>query len=272
MKEKSAKTRNQRPNRDGKGARRRVSLARALSKMGYCSRSEAEGLIRKGQVRVDGNIQYEAMVRVDPAIDYIEVNSDTLREEPKVYLMLNKPRGLVSTRSDEQARATVYDCLGSDIPWVSPVGRLDKASEGLLLFTNDTRWAAEILSPESHLEKVYHVQVDVLGDEGLIKKLVKGIKAEDGTLLHAKRVLVLRRGIRNSWLEVVLDEGKNRQIRRLLSAWGVNVLRLIRISIGPVHLGNVPKGSWRSLTPEEVTSLSGRKRPRPLFHGRVSGS
>ncbi len=242
--------------RGGEPLRRKVSLARALSKLGYCSRSEAGSLIREGQVRVNGNIQYNEMARVDPGGDRIEVNSQALKSEPKIYLMVNKPRGLVSTRSDEQGRPTVYGCLASDLPWVSPVGRLDKASEGLLLFTNDTRWSEEILSPESHLEKVYHVQVDVLGDEGLIIKMMKGVKAEDGTLLRAKRVTVLRRGNRNSWLEVVLDEGKNRHIRRLLSALGVKVLRLIRVAIGPVRLGNLPKGKWRILTPEEIGYLS----------------
>ena len=170
--------------------------------------------------------------------------------------MLNKPRSLVTTASDERGRQTVYDCLAQGgFPWLSPVGRLDKASEGLLLFTNDTRWAGEILAPETHLEKTYHVQVDRLVDEELRQRIMAGITTEAGDFLTAKRLHLLRQGSRYSWLEIVLDEGKNRQIRRLLSAFGVNVLRLVRVSIGPVQLGNLAKGAYRHLTEGERRSL-----------------
>jgi 23S rRNA pseudouridine2605 synthase len=166
--------------------------------------------------------------------------------------MLNKPRGLVTTAEDEMGRATVYDCLrGKELPWVAPVGRLDKASEGLLLFTNDTPWAAKVMNPGAHLDKIYHVQIDCLAGEDLLESITRGIPAKEGGLLKAKRVRRLRQGKRNSWLEVVLDEGKNRHIRRLLSSLGVNVLRLIRVAIGPLELGNLPKGEVRPLTEAE---------------------
>jgi 23S rRNA pseudouridine2605 synthase len=173
-----------------------------------------------------------------------------------MYLMLNKPRGLVTTTQDEKGRATVYDCLrGKGLPWVVPVGRLDKASEGLLLFTNDSRWAAKVMNPEAHLDKIYHVQIDCLAGEDLPGKMARGITAEEGDFLKAKRVRWLRQGKRNSWLEVVLDEGKNRHIRRLLSSLGINVLRLVRVAIGPLELGNLPKAEVRHLTEAERLSL-----------------
>jgi len=237
--------------------RPKVSLARALSKLGYSSRTQAQALIKAGRVRVNGTWQHDEEIWVDLERDRIEVDGQLVTSKVKIYLMLNKPRGMVTTRSDEEGRATVYDCLkGAELPWLSPVGRLDKASEGLLLFTNDTRWAAGILSPETHLDKIYHLQVDCLVDKELLQQMMEGIKTEEGDLLRAKRVTLLRQGSRNSWLEVVLDEGKNRHIRRLLSSLGVNVLRLIRVAIGSLKLGNLGKGAFRHLTEEEKDSLT----------------
>jgi 23S rRNA pseudouridine2605 synthase len=230
-------------------------LARALSKLGYCSRSQAGTLIEAGRVRVNGVVRREPEWRVDLPRDRIEVDEQVLQEEAKVYLMLNKPRGLVTTASDEQGRETVLECLaGQGLPFVSPVGRLDKASEGLLLLTNDTTWAARITAPDSHLDKTYHVQVDCVADEDLARRVQAGTTV-DGDLLAAKGVRVLRHGTRNSWLEIVLDEGRNRHIRRLLAALGVSVLRLVRVAIGSVPLGNLAKGAFRRLTPEEVRGL-----------------
>ncbi len=234
----------------------KVSLARALSKLGYCSRTQAQTLIRGGRVRVNGALHRDEETWIDLERDRIEVDGQPVTSKTKIYLMLNKPRGMVTTRSDEEGRETVYDCLkGAELPWLAPVGRLDKASEGLLLFTNDTRWAAGILSPETHLDKTYHVQVDRLVDKELLQQMMKGIKTEEGELLRAKHVTLLRQGSRNSWLEVVLNEGKNRHIRRLLSALGVNALRLIRVAIGPLKLGSLGKGAFRHLTDEEKDSL-----------------
>jgi 23S rRNA pseudouridine2605 synthase len=132
---------------------------------------------------------------------------------------------------------------------------LDKASEGLLLFTNDSEWSARILAPETHLEKTYHVQVATVADAGLLESMRKGVKTQGGDFLRARSVNILRGGKRNTWLEVVLEEGKNRHIRRMLAEFGIEVLRLIRISIGPLSLGNLPKGSCRQLTSEEIQAL-----------------
>jgi 23S rRNA pseudouridine2605 synthase len=141
------------------------------------------------------------------------------------------------------------------LPHLFPVGRLDQASEGLLLFTNDTAWAARITEHKSHVDKTYRVQVDCLADEALARRIKNGVTVE-GDSLAAKGVNVLRHGVKNSWLELVLDEGKNRHIRRLLAELGVNVLRLVRTTIGPLQLGSLAKGEWRHLTAEEVRALA----------------
>jgi 23S rRNA pseudouridine2605 synthase len=235
--------------------RPRVGLARALSKLGFCSRSQAQALVAEGRVRVGGMVRRDPDLRVDPERDRIEVDGVRVGAEARVYLALNKPRGLVTTASDERGRGTVYDCLDDpDLPFLSPVGRLDRASEGLLLFTNDTRWAARITDPATHLDKTYHVQVDRLADDALLRRMTEGVEA-GGDVLAAKRAGLLRSGTRNSWLEVVLDEGKNRHIRRLLEALGVEVLRLVRVAVGPLELGELPRGAYRHLTPEEVAAL-----------------
>ena len=232
------------------------ALARALSKLGYCSRSRARELIQAGHVRVNGVLRREPQWPVDMKRDRIEVDGEALRAEAKVYLMLNKPRGLVTTASDEQARATVFSCLaGHELPFLSPVGRLDKASEGLLLFTNDTEWAARITAPETRIEKTYHVQVDCVADEGLARRVEAGASHE-GEFLAARRVTVLRTGGKNSWLEIILDEGKNRHIRRLLETLGLSVLRLVRVAIGPLELGSLEKGKFRRLTADEAGALT----------------
>jgi 23S rRNA pseudouridine2605 synthase len=234
----------------------RTGLARALSKLGFCSRSKARDLILLGRVRVNSKPVRDPERWVDLEKDRIEVDSQPVEAARKVYLMLNKPRGLVTSASDERQRATIYQCLEKErLPSLAPVGRLDMASEGLLLLTNDTAWANRITAPESHLAKVYHVQVNRLVDEPLVLQIERG-RTVDGEFLAAQRVSVLRCGSRNSWLEVVLSEGKNRHIRRLLGAFEIEVSRLVRISIGPLALGQLAKGSFRYLSEQEVRALS----------------
>ena len=173
----------------------------------------------------------------------------------KIYLMLNKPRGIVTTANDEKSRETVYKFLGASVSWVAPAGRLDKASEGLLLLTNDSEWAARITAPETHLEKTYHAQIGKIADTALLETLMDGVRTTQGDFLRAKSASLLRQGERNSWIEIILDEGKNRHIRRMLETLGIEVLRLIRVAIGPLPLGELPKGATRALTPEEKLSL-----------------
>jgi len=233
---------------------RHVGLARALSKLGYCSRSQAAKLIRAGRVRLNGATRRDPEAPVRLERDRIEVDRDAVTAESKIYLMLNKPRGVVTTAYDEKGRETVYSLLDKKAPWVGPVGRLDKASEGLLLLTNDSEWAARISDPVSHLDKTYHTQVGVIADAILTAKLLHGLRA-GGELVRAKHARVLRCGEKNSWLEIVLDEGKNRQIRRMFDSIGIEVLRLIRVAIGPLPLGELAKGTSRALTLAEKSAL-----------------
>ena len=233
---------------------RQVGLARALSKLGYCSRSQASVLIQAGKVKLNGRVRRDPETPVHISSDKIEVGDLLVREEEFVYLMLNKPRGLVTTASDEKGRETVYALLGKDLPWVAPVGRLDKASEGLLLLTNDSEWAARILDPASAVEKTYHVQIDSTAPESIVAALLNGMQC-DGEPLRIRRASVLRQGKRNAWLEILLDEGKNRHIRRMLAALDVKVLRLVRVSIGPLALGTLGKGATRQMRLAEKNAI-----------------
>lgn len=251
-------------------SQRKIGLARALSKLGYCSRSKARELIRASRVCLNGAIRHDPETPVHLGKDRIEVDGRAVAASLKVYMMLNKPRGIVTTVADEKGRDTVYSLLSDDLPWVAPVGRLDKASEGLLLLTNDSEWAARITTPDTHLDKTYHVQMGVMADGVLLQSLERGVKSE-GEMLRAKRASILRCGERNSWLEIVLDEGKNRQIRRMLEGLGIEVLRLIRVAIGPLQLGALSKGASRKLTREEKASLGvamGASREKSRLPGR----
>ena len=233
----------------------RHGLARVLSKRGLCSRTEATRWIVAGRVAVDGRVvrDPECPTAGDATIRIDEQPAEAARA---IYLALNKPRGLVTTTRDERGRDTVYRCLdGAGLPWLAPTGRLDKASEGLLLFSNDPQWSARISDPASGPGKTYHVQVDTVPDDSLLAALLAGIDCEEERLAAAE-ARVLRSGTRNAWLEIVLHEGRNRQIRRLLAAFDVGVLRLVRVAIGTVALGDLPKGAWRILRDEEVRELA----------------
>jgi 23S rRNA pseudouridine2605 synthase len=230
---------------------RQVGLARALSKLGYCSRSEAFDLVHAGRVRLNGVVRRGPETPVRTQTDHIEVDGKLVVAVAKAYLILNKPRGVVTTASDEKGRQTVYEFLDPALPWVAPVGRLDKASEGLLLLTNDSEWAAQVTSPASHLDKTYHVQIDRVADTALLESLKRGVNTDDDEFLRVTGARILRGGKKSTWLEIVLDEGRNRHIRRMLAALDVEVLRLVRVAIGPLPLGQLPKGSVRPLTSEE---------------------
>src|ERR1700721_4245097 len=167
-------------------------LARALSKLGYCSRAQASELIRAGTIRVNGAVRRDPETPVRIGKDRIEVDGHQLKVAAKLYLVMNKPRGIVTTASDEKGRDTVYSLLGENLPWVAPVGRLDKASEGLLLLTNDSEWAARVTAPETHLDKTYHVQIGKIAEDTLLKKLTAGMRTKEGETLHVKRASMLR--------------------------------------------------------------------------------
>ena len=237
--------------------------------MGICSRSQAAAMIHAGRVRLNGAVKRNPEAPVHFGVDRIEVDGRVSVAADKVYWVLNKPRGAVTTAADEKGRQTVYDFLppawsqpgdgpstSNAVPWIAPVGRLDRASEGLLLLTNDSEWAARVLAPGTHLDKTYHVQIGKVADDELLSALQKGI-ASDGELLRVKSAARLRSGDRNSWLEIVLDEGKNRHIRRMLEALEVEVMRLVRVAIGPLALGTLAKSATRALTLAEKAALDG---------------
>lgn len=234
----------------------RHGLARVLSKRGVCSRAEAARWVVAGRVSVDGRIvrDPEHPTRIDAM--GLAIDGQPVAVAAPVHLMLNKPRGLITTAADERERDTVYRCFeGAGLGWIAPVGRLDKASEGLLLFTNDPQWAAQITDPTTGPDKTYHVQVDAIPTAEALQALADGVE-DAGEHLRAKSVVLLRSGDTNAWLEVVLAEGRNRQIRRLLAAFDLDVLRLVRVAIGPLALGELPKGQWRLLAADEAKTLA----------------
>jgi 23S rRNA pseudouridine2605 synthase len=234
---------------------KRHGVARMISKLGMGSRTQAAQWVREGRVRVNGRVALDPELPVRQGVDRIAVDGRDSAPAARVVLMLNKPRGLVTTARDEKGRATVYSCFaGADLPWVAPVGRLDKASEGLLLFSNEPEWAARITDPDSGPPKTYHVQVNRLPEATLLEQIERGAVVDDEPLT-VRSVRTLRSGDKNAWLEIVLDEGRNRHIRRLLEAFDVSVLRLVRVAIGPLLLGELAKGQWRMLTRKEIDSL-----------------
>ncbi|HEV2206845.1 MAG TPA: pseudouridine synthase [Candidatus Acidoferrales bacterium] len=240
----------------------RTGLARALSKLGYCSRAQAAELIRAGRVRLNGATRRDPETPVALGRDRIEVDGREIGPAAKTYWILNKPRGVVTTASDERGRETVYAYFPPDQPWLAPVGRLDKASEGLLLLTNDSAWAARITTPESHVDKTYHVQISAIADRNLLERLRRGVRVATGDILRVQSAEMLREGEKTSWVVIVLDEGKNRHIRRMFEAMGIEVLRLVRVAIGNLHLGDLPKGQCRQLAAEEVRCVISTDRRR----------
>ena len=241
----------------------RFGIARILSKRGVCSRTQAAEWVRAGRVSVGGRVVRDPEYPTAPDRDDIAIDGNAIAATSPVYLMLNKPRGLVTTASDERGRDTVYRCFdgattpgGAPLSWIAPVGRLDKASEGLLLFANDPQWAARITDPQTGPAKTYRVQIDRIPDADLLAALCRGID-DAGERLSAVSATLVRAGEKNAWVEIVLDEGRNRQIRRLLDAFDIATLRLIRVAIGGLALGDLPKGQWRALSEDDLQRLRG---------------
>lgn len=245
---------NARPSAGGSATRQ--GIARVISKSGICSRSTAEDWTRTGRVAFDGVVVRDPWFPVGSDVrDRVSVDGQPLTGSARCVIALNKPRGLTVSTRDERGRDTVYSCLeDASLPWLAPVGRLDRASEGLLLLGNDPEWAARITDPDSGIAKRYHVQVRCVPEQGAIERLREGITV-DGELLRAENIALIRSGGRTTWIEFVLHGGRNRQIRRMLAAIDAPVLRLIRIGVGTIELGDLAKGAWRALTIAEIDAL-----------------
>ena len=242
-------------------------LQKVLAQAGVASRRSAERLIVAGRVSVNGTIVSTLGTKVDPAHDAIKVDGKRIAARPsgRTYLMLHKPRGVVTTMSDPEGRPTVKDYLRGIKARVYPVGRLDYASEGLLLMTDDGALARELMHPSREVEKTYVAKVKGLPDRDVLARLARGIPL-DGKRTGPARVRVTRGG-ENAWIEITIGEGRNRQVRRMLQAVGHPIQRLRRVAYGGVTLGRLPVGQLRPLIDAEVASLvraaspSGR-RPR----------
>jgi 23S rRNA pseudouridine2605 synthase len=231
-----------------------VSLERALSKLGLASRSEARSLIRDRRVTVDGRTATDPLQPVVPERIRIEIDDRTAVRAQPLTILLHKPRGVVTTRFDPEGRPTVYGCLeGLDVH-VVPVGRLDAATSGLLLLTNDTRFADWVTDPANAVPRIYIVTVRGELTAAAAQRLTEGIE-DSGERLSARAVTVRKRSRRETHLVLELTEGKNREIRRLLAAAGHEVTRLKRVSFGSLELGNLPPGGWREVAAEELTAV-----------------
>jgi 23S rRNA pseudouridine2605 synthase len=238
----------------GKPREQRVQLHRALSKLGWGSRKQAWEWVRAGEVRVDGRVVTDPLSWVDLGQQRI---TRAGREAPveRLSLALHKPRSVVTTRRDERGRRTVYDLLPPGLPWVFPAGRLDADSQGLLILTNDSSLATLITEPERHVPKTYHVRVRGCPDDEVLSRLRDGVELSDGRT-RPTRVRLLRRGKTDCWLEVILTEGRNRQVRRMLAAVGHRVRSLVRVAIGEYTLGDLPAGMCRRLDETDCRLLT----------------
>lgn len=240
-----------------------MSLARALSKLGFASRSAAQRMVAAGRVTVNSRVVRNPSARVHPTNDRIAVDGLRVKPAGRVYFAFNKPAGVVTTASDERGRTTVYDLLDPSLPRVFPIGRLDRETTGLLLLTNDTRFGDRVTSPDSRVPKTYEVVVHRPFEPEDAGRMARGMKLKDGTLVKPAQVRVDPADPRA--FALTIREGKNRQVRRMCEALGYDVVRLHRVSVGPVEIGDLAPGGARPLNAAErrfVQRLRGEARDR----------
>ena len=231
--------------------KRTMTLDRVLSRSGLSSRSAAREAILAGRVKVNGRIVRNPDQWTDLQEASVHLDGNRLRPARKIYRLFYKPKGVITSHGDPGGRKTIYDCLGPDVPWLSPVGRLDKDTSGLLLLTNDTDFANHVADPASQVPKTYRVKANTLVGDDVIARLAQGLELNQGDWAQPQSVRRIEDRGKYSWLEIVLTEGKNREVRRLLEAVGLKVLKLVRTRIGPCTLEGLQVGQWRALSPSE---------------------
>jgi 23S rRNA pseudouridine2605 synthase len=232
------------------------TLERVLSKAGIGSRVEARSWIRAGRVQVNGKVLRNPDHWVDMQRDRVRFDGKPLVVRERMYLLLYKPTGYLTTYKDPEGRPTVYDLVAGVVTFLSPVGRLDLDTSGLLLMTNDNRFAERVTNPQSHVPKTYLVKASTLLTDAHLQQLRDGIELADGPTRPAI-VRRMRDSPKCTHFEVTLTEGRNRQVRRMVEALGAQVLKLVRVKVGPIAIGTLPMGQWRLLTPSEVAALMG---------------
>jgi pseudouridine synthase len=231
------------------------TLERVLSKAGVGSRTEARKWIADGRVKVNGRVTRNPDQWIDIARDRVRFDNEPLEARERVYVLLYKPTGYLTTYKDPQGRPTVYDLIEDVGTFVSPVGRLDLDTSGLLLMTNDNQFAERVTNPKSHVPKTYLLKASTRLTDEQLQQLRDGIELSDGPTRPAV-VTRVRDSAKYSHVEITLTEGRNRQVRRMIEALGAKVLKLVRVKIGPIRIGTLPIGKWRLLTDSEVATLN----------------
>lgn len=238
-----------------KKSKKAMTLDRVLSRFGLASRNAAREAILAGRVKVNGRVAKDPELWMHPETDSVHLDGNRLRPARKIYLLFYKPKGIITSHGDPSGRKTIYDCLGPEVRWVSPVGRLDKDTSGLILLTNDTDFANHVTDPESEVPKTYLVKANTLVSDELLARMEQGVELKRDEWARPRRVRRIEDRGKYSWLEIVLTEGKNREVRRLLEAVGLKVLKLVRTRIGPCTLEGLQVGKWRNLLPAEIALL-----------------
>ena len=234
------------------------TLERVISKAGLGSRTEARRWIAAGRVQVNGKPVQTPDYWVDFARDKVTLDGKPVQPGKKIYLLLYKPKGYLTTHKDPEGRPTVYDLISGLAEWVVPVGRLDLDTSGLLILTNDTQFAERLTNPEFKVPKTYQVKASGLLSDEQLEKLRRGVTLSDGVTKPAI-VKRLRDSDKSTVLEMTITEGRNRQVRRMLEAVDSKVRKLVRTAIGPVRIGTLPMGKHRSLQEQEIKQLQGRQ-------------
>ena len=242
------------PGSEGTRKRPLKTLERVLSKAGIGSRVEARSWIHAGRVKVNGRLLRNPDHWVDMERDRVQFDGKPLAARERIYLLLYKPTGYLTTYKDPQGRATVYDLIADVGTFLSPVGRLDLDTSGLLLMTNDNQFAERVTNPESHVPKTYLVKASLLLSDAELNRLRDGVEVADGPTRPAV-VTRVRDSAKSTHFEITLTEGRNRQVRRMVEALGARVLELVRVRVGGISIGKLPIGKWRLLTRSEVSSL-----------------